>query len=309
MVPPIVIGAHPKRHEPEPIELGLMLSRLTHAPIDVVGTFWFDTTPQRTACDDYSQTLRDAVQRALEHAGRDCGPAGEVRIHVGFGPAKQALQETAARVGAGLIVVGSAHRSAVGHMALGSTTDRVLGGTPCPVAVAPRGFRDEVVAPRRVGVAFVDTPGGRAALRAGAAIARNTGASLIAYTVIELHAHDKERNSAELAVKQAIAELAQDIHSQARVLTDGGVDALVGESRGLDFLLWGSRSPGPMRKPLAFGLPSKLARQVACPLVVVPPGVEEPLVALFGADQGADGGAHEGVDGKADGRDRVLSVG
>jgi hypothetical protein len=105
---------------------------------------------------------------------------------------------------------------------------------------------------------------------------------LIVYTVIEPHTNDKDRNRAELAVEEATAELAHDIHSRARVLSDGGVDALVGESRGLDFLLWGSRGPGPVvRRPLAFGLPSKLARQVACPFVVVPPGVDEPLVALF----------------------------
>jgi nucleotide-binding universal stress UspA family protein len=280
MVPPIVIGAHPKRHEPEPIELGLMLSRLTHAPIDVVGTFWFDLSPQRTACEDYSQALRDRVQRAREQAGGDPDLAGDVRIHVGFGPAKQALQETASIVGAGLIVVGSAHRSAAGHTALGSTADRVLGGTPCPVAVAPRGFRDEGVGPERVGVAFVDTDGGRAALRAGAAIARHTGARLIAYTVIKPHTHDTDRKRAEVAVDQAIAEVAHDVHPKARVLI-GNVDALVGESRSLDFLLWGCHGPGPVRAPLAFGLPSKLARQVACPFVVVPPGAAEPLVALF----------------------------
>jgi nucleotide-binding universal stress UspA family protein len=280
MVRPIVIGAHPKRHEPEPIELGLMLARLTHAPIDIVSTFWFDLTPQRTAREDYTQALRHRVQRALERAGGDPGLAGDVRIHVGFGPAKQAMLETASRVGAGLIVVGSAHRSAAGHMALGSTADRVLGGTPCPVAVGPRGFRDEGVAPERVGVAFVDTDGGRAALRAGAAIARHTGARLIAYAVIKRHTHNTDRKRAEVAVDRAIAELAHDVHTKARVLT-GDVDALVGESRSLDFLVWGCRGPGPVRAPLAFGRPSKLARQVACPFVVVPPGADEPLVALF----------------------------
>jgi nucleotide-binding universal stress UspA family protein len=295
MVPPIVIGAHPKRCEPEPIELGLMLSRLTHAPIDVVSTFWFDSTPQRTASADYGKTLREEVQQALEHSvGEPNRAAREVRIHVGFGPAKHALHETASRVGAGLIVLGSTHRGAVGRIAMGSLADRVLGGAPCPVAVGPRGFSDEVGAPERVGVAFVDTPGGWAALRAGAAMARHTGAGLIAYTVIEPHAHDRDRRGAELAVERAIAEHAQDIRSEARVLADGGVDALVGESRELDFLVRGCGGHGPVRRPLAFGLPSKLARRVACPLVVVPPGVDHRLVALFGArapDQPCSSGA------------------
>jgi nucleotide-binding universal stress UspA family protein len=292
MVPPIVIGAHPKRHEPEPISLGLMLSRLTHAPIDVVATFWFDATPKRTASEDYSQALRNEVHQALDQADGDPDPAcGEVRVHVGFGPTKYALHETASRVGAGLIVVGTPHRGALGRMALGSTTDRVLSRAPCPVAVAPRGFRDEVVARERIGVAFVDTPGGWAALRAGAAIARHTGAGLVAYTVIKPHARDAGRDRAEVAVERAIAEHARDIHSEARVLTDGGIDALVSESQNLDFLVRGFHGHGPMHTPTAFGPPSNLARQVACPFVVVPAAVDQPLMALFGAHAGATGNA------------------
>jgi nucleotide-binding universal stress UspA family protein len=288
MVPPIVIGAHPKRHEPEPIELGLMIARLTHAPIDVVSTFWFDATPQRSAPDEYSQILRDDVRQALERAiGDPARVFGELRVHVMSGSAPHAVHETASRLGAGIIVVGSTHRGVVGRIALGNTTDRVLNRAPCPVAVAPRGFRDEVVEPERVGVAFVDTPGGWAALRAGAAIARHTEAGLVAYTVIDSHTRKRDRARAEDAVERAIAEHAHDIRCEARVLTDGGVDALGEESRGLDFLVRGSRGHGPVPTPLALGLPSKLARRVSCPFVVVPPGVDQPLVALFAAHAGA----------------------
>lgn len=285
---PIVIGAHPRRNEPEPIELGVMLSRLTDAPLEVVGTFWFDATPQRTASGDYCENLRNEVRQTLEHAIGDPDRAsGDVHIDAVSGSAAHALHEAATRVGAGVIVVGSTHRGALGRITLGSTTDRVLDGAPCPVAVAPRGFRDEGLAPERVGVAFVDTAGGWAAMRAGAAIARRTGAALIAYTVLEPHTQDADRERADVAVERALAEHAHDIRSEARLLTDDGVDALVAESRGLDFLVRGSRGRGPVRPPLALGLPSKLARQVACPFVVVPPELDEPLVALFGAHAGA----------------------
>jgi hypothetical protein len=71
MLSPIVIGAHPKRHEQEPIELGLMVSRLTLAPMDVVGTFWFDTTPHRAASDEYGRLMREDVQQSLERAVGD----------------------------------------------------------------------------------------------------------------------------------------------------------------------------------------------------------------------------------------------
>jgi nucleotide-binding universal stress UspA family protein len=294
MLPLIVIGAHPNGHEPEPIDLGLMLARLTHAPIDVVSSFWFDATPQRSAPDEYRQTLRDDIHQALEHAIGDPDRVfGELRIHMMCGSAPHAIYETASRLGAGVIVVGSTHRGAVGRIALGNTTDRVIDRATCPVAVAPRGFRDGLAAPERVGVAFVDTPGGRAALRAGAAIARHTQAGLIAYTVIESHTRTRDRARAEEAVERAIAEHAHDIRCEARVLRDGGIDALVEESRGLDFLVRGSRGHRPVPTPLALGLPSKLARRVACPFVVVPPGIHQPLVALFAAHAGA--GRHKVV--------------
>lgn len=287
MLPPIVIGAHPKRRDREPIELGLALARLTHAPMDVVGTFLFDTTPHRTATDEYCRVLREEVEQAAGDADR---PSGEVRVHVLPGSPARALYEKASEAGAGLIVVGSTHRGAVGRITLSTTADRVLQQAPCPVAVAPRGVDDEDEARQGVAVAFVDTPGGRSALRAGAAIARCAATPLTAYTVIERHTPEADRDRAERAVEEAIAELAGGLEAETRVLTDGGVEALVAQSRRHSFLVRGCRSRGPVRPPLAFGLPSKLARQAACPLVIVPPGREEPLEALFGAHAAAGHG-------------------
>jgi nucleotide-binding universal stress UspA family protein len=285
MLPPIVIGAHPKRHDREPIELGLRISRLTRAPIDVVGTFSFDTTPQRTATDEYGRILREKVQHAVGETDR---PSGEIRVHVMLGSPAHALHEKASEVGAGLVIVGSSHRGAAGRITLSTTADRVLQGAPCPVAVAPRGLGDEDAPRRGVAVAFVDTPGGWSALRAGAAIARCAGPSLTAYTVIEQHTPDPDRDRAEAAVERAIVDIARDLDAETRILARGGVEALVAESRRHSFLVRGCRSRRPARPPLAFGLPSKLARHAACPLIIVPPGREEPLEALFGAHATAE---------------------
>jgi nucleotide-binding universal stress UspA family protein len=287
MLPPIVIGAHPKRHDREPIELGLTVSRLTRAPMDVVGTFMFDTTPHRSGTDEYGRILREEVQQAVGDTDR---PSGQIRVHVMPGSPVHALHEKASEVGAGLIIVGSSHRGAVGRITLSTTADRVLQRAPCPVAVAPRGVGDEDAARQGVAVAFVDTPGGRSALRAGAAIARCAGTSLTAYTVIEPHTHESDRDRAEAAVERAIVDVAHDLDTETRVLAHGGVEALVVESRRHSFLVRGCRTRGPVRPPLAFGLPSKLARQAACPLIIVPPGREEPLEALFGAHAAAGHG-------------------
>lgn len=289
MVASIVIGAHPKRQEPGPIEFGAMLSRLTQAELHVVGTYWFDNSPKRTALEDHRRSLADEARETLARAGGDFEGASErIRVHVASGSAAHALQQTASDVGAGLIVVGSTHKGSVGRIALGSTADRVLDGAPCPVAIVPSGYRDEGASPQRVGVAFVDTPGGWSALRAGAALARQGDATLVVYTVTEPHANDTDRDRAEDAIERAVAESASGVNVEARMLSDRGTEALVAQSAELDVLLRGCRAPGPMRPPLALEVASKLARQVACPLIIVAPGLDTRFAPLFDTGVGAD---------------------
>jgi nucleotide-binding universal stress UspA family protein len=265
MVPPIVVGAHPKRYEPEPVALGLMLSRLTRAPSHVVGTFWFDSTPQRTATQEYGRILKDRVREAQARLGGGDldDPPPDTAFHLDYGPDKYVLHQVATRVGAGLIVVGLTRRG-LGRMVPGMTPAGVVRGAPCPVAVAPRGMPEVPAIPTRVGVLALP-PRACVTLRAAAGIARLSGGGLIAYM-------DPDRTE---AVEQAIAEDAADVEVETRVLPQGGVvGTLVRESRGLDMLVGGSRVPG---------LRGTLTGRLACPLVVVPDGVERPFMELLGA--------------------------
>ncbi|CAA9488133.1 MAG: hypothetical protein AVDCRST_MAG38-2462 [uncultured Solirubrobacteraceae bacterium] len=283
MVRPIVIGAHPKRDDRSPLELGVTLSRLTGAPLQVVGSYWFDSTPGRTAQIDYGRELerkvRHAVARVLGAGDLD----SPVDVRVTCGSPAHALQQTATELGAGMIVVGSTHRGAFGRMATGTTAERVLDGAPCPVAVAPSGLDRTWGQAGEVGVAFVDTPGGWSALRAGAAMARGMGAQLAVYTVTDAQTDDSDQRRAEDTLERAIAEVAGDLGGEARIL-EGGAPALIKASKSLDLLVRGCRSPGVLRRPLSRELPGKLAGQLGCPLVVVGPGKELPLVSMFDAE-------------------------
>ena len=53
------------------------------------------------------------------------------------------------RMDAGLIVVGSTHTGRAGRVLPGSTAERLLHGSPCPVAVAPKGYAHRAAASRR----------------------------------------------------------------------------------------------------------------------------------------------------------------
>src|SRR5690349_16212972 len=54
-----------------------------------------------------------------------------------------ALHREAERLGCDVLVVGSSHRAGVGRVLAGSTTERLLHDATCPIAVAPRGYRNE----------------------------------------------------------------------------------------------------------------------------------------------------------------------
>ncbi len=281
MASPIVVGVHPTRNETEPVELAVMLSCMTHAPLEVVGTYWFDSTPARSASRDFEARCAQEVEAALEDRIDTDRACDDVRFTAKPGSAAHILHETARHTNAGLIVVGSTHRGPVGRVTLGSTTDRVLDGAPCPVAVAPRGFSDPGRAPARVGVAFADTSEGRAALRAGAQLARHSDAELVAYTALEAGSVAAIRE-AEAVLDRALWEHAGDLDAEGRVLGTGGVAALSEVSRDLDFLVAGSRGHGPVKATMLGGVSRRLARDARCPLLVVPRALDEPLSALFG---------------------------
>lgn len=283
MASPIVVGVHPTRNEREPVELAVMLSCMTQAPLEVVGTYWFDSTPARSAPQDFHSKLIHEVQAALEDGIDTSRACNEVRVTAKGGSAAHVIHETAERLGAGLIVVGSTHRGSVGRATLGTTTNRVLDGAPCPVAVAPRGFVDPCRALERIGVAFVDTREGRAALRAGARLARHTDATLVVYTVVDTGS-DATRHDAEAALHRALYENAADVEAEARVLATGRLGALADASRELDFLVTGSRGHGPLKATVLGGVSRKLVREARCPVIVVPRGLDQPMSALFEHD-------------------------
>ena len=119
---------------------------------------------------DQAEEVSACAKRFLEERG----VSAEYRV-VGSGSAAHGLDDVAEAEHASMIVVGSERHGARRRISPGSTGERLLHGAICPVAVAPRGFRERPVdAPiQRIGVAFVDAPEAHEALevagRAGGA--------------------------------------------------------------------------------------------------------------------------------------------
>ena len=181
MSPPIIVGIDPLRHDPEAPVLAALLARATGAPVLAVAAY--ETLHRLGSADEY-EPRGAALARLSAIEAAFHGLALETAAISGSSAAR-VLHDCAADRGAGLLVVGATHHGVMGMLALGSTADRLLHGTTCPVAVAPLGFAERMRGIDRVGVAFIESEEGHEALRAAAALASACGAELYAATAVE----------------------------------------------------------------------------------------------------------------------------
>jgi nucleotide-binding universal stress UspA family protein len=297
MIRPIVVGVDPLRHDPEAPVLAALLARATGAPVLAVAVYRDDAPPWPGSGLRERELRGAAVARLLAVEPAFHGLALETAAIAGPSAAR-VLHDCAEERGAGLLVVGSTHHGVTGRIALGSTADRLLHGTTCPIAVAPLDFAERMRGIDRVGAAFVDSEEGHEALRAAVALATACGADLHAATAIEpiawstslVQSYDisadleHRRRHAAITLRHALDRLQPAMPSQVEVLVDAPVPALAQLSDDVDLLVCGSRGYGPLGSVLLGGVSRRLIHRAACPVVVVPRGTERALEELAGAD-------------------------
>jgi nucleotide-binding universal stress UspA family protein len=223
-----------------------------------------------------------AAQLVLDEARATLGGEAEFRT-VASSSAAHGLHDLAEEVGASVVVVGSEKNAPKARLLAGSTAQRLLHGSECSVAVAPAEMPEPPGALGRLGVAYVDTPDGRAALAEAAEFARRTGAALRLFTVVAgadaslpfLVGDDAERaflDTARETYEQSLARAAAwvpDVETDWRIEVGDVVETLA-ELTDVDVLFCGSRGYGPARRVLLGGVSTKLVRRARCPVIVVP---------------------------------------
>jgi nucleotide-binding universal stress UspA family protein len=236
---------------------------------------------------DRHRAAKDVLDRARELIGEDA----DYRV-VASSSAAHGLHDLAEESGAGLIVVGSHRQAADERLFAGSTAERLLSGSACPVAIAPVGLRDRPVGSlSRIGVAYIEEPEAIAALTAAATFAEtaNTAtvrAGLRLYTVVSAEAEvlpfgigrDAERaflttarETYQSALDAATARLPAGLPASGHLRTGDVVEVLAElDATEIDLLYCGSRGYGPLRRVLLGGVSSRLVRRARSPVVVVP---------------------------------------
>lgn len=277
----------------------LALGRFLTGPDDelVVGAALpYDPVPMIDV-SGYDRALAEHYDSLFGEVERELGDRPFARRELRDSSPPRALSSLAETEGADLVVVGSTHRGKLGRVFPGAVGERLLNGSPCAVAIAPRGFANRDHRPVGViGVGYDGTGESRQALAAAQELRARLDCGLSLITVIphpEAFSRELVHASPELAAT-ASELLGTDAYREAlrqhfRGILDDGLEQLDGDdgvettldegspaaalaARGveLDLLVLGSRGYGPIRRVLLGGVSAEVMRTAPCPVIVVP---------------------------------------
>jgi nucleotide-binding universal stress UspA family protein len=257
---------------------------VTGATLRLATAFPYDDIRSRASNEAYREALREDAAAMMDRLAGDL-PA---EVVADTSPA-HALHALCEETNAALVVVGSTHRGPVGRVLPGSTAERLLHGSPCPVAIVPRGYRTGAhVEVRTIGVGYDGSEESEAAVEAAVELARRLGVALkvirvfdatevgtpalttIPTYVVSVHKEIEARQRADL--DRRVAELPEDVRGEGVFVTGAPGRELAELSQSLDLLVVGSRGYGPLRAVLLGGVSHALVRGAACPVIVLPRG-------------------------------------
>jgi nucleotide-binding universal stress UspA family protein len=290
----IVVGIDDSAGAQDALAFATRLAECAGASVRLATAFNYSDVPSRASNETFRRYLEQDALELLRSAETSVdGVSGTDAIADPSAP--HALHSLAEAVDAAMVVVGSTHRGAVGRVVPGSTGERLLHGSPCPVAIVPRGYADADPI-RSVGVGYDGSEESQAALHAGYELARHCHATLRV-----IHVFDATRVSAPALMTmpgwESMRDDTEEIHRQNLAHAAGGLPTDVGletvfitgpigeqlaaESKLVDLMVVGSRGYGPRAAVLLGGVSHALIRQASCPVVVLPRGARG-IDSLFG---------------------------
>jgi nucleotide-binding universal stress UspA family protein len=282
----IIVGVDESPGSADAIALASGLAGMTGAELMLVNVYPYDVHPSRALNYEYERYLKEDSRELLQQLRSAHAETAEV-VAVAHPSPAHGLHDLAVEVDAGLIVVGSTHTGRPGRVLPGSTAERLLHGSPCPVAVAPKAYAQRTARePGIVGCGFDGSVAARHALETAHNIAAATGSRLRAVRVFKPIAYDvppqkgvpmggisyndKLRDRAEHELEEAVAALEGDPRGEQFFAVGDPGKVLVEASEDLELLVLGSRGYGPLHSVLVGGVAGRVVRDAACPVIVLP---------------------------------------
>ena len=290
----IIVGYDGSDQAKDALALGKDLSETTGAELCVAGVSLVHPL-LRGGADPLD---REAEQQAAERLERAAESAGAAAQPVQSSSPARGLHELAEEIEADLIVVGSSQHGHAGQTLLGNVGVTLMHGSPCAVAIAPRGYAergDRAISAIVVG--YDASPESQLALEAAYELARACGAPVKLVAVAEppavVYGKSGGANYGWEALKDTVEEqvrgqleqgrtaVPDDINVEATVVSGSPAETLADVARTAgSILVLGSRAYGPLRRVLLGSVSRALAGSTPAPLIVHPRGMhEEPKAA------------------------------
>jgi nucleotide-binding universal stress UspA family protein len=280
----IAVGSDGLPGADDAVALGAAIASATGGRLSLVGAFPPSFLPVEGVTD--RKTLRAEAIRTLRGQRDRLAPDAFLHTIADASPAR-ALRRFAQRSHADLVIVGSSHAAAPGHVAVGRTGRQLLYDAPFSLAVAAAGLHERETGLRAVGVGYNGSPEAKVALGVAAELARTGRAKLLLRRVVEdrvpvlsrevwmtladwSHEHmwENERQKALAEVQAAASQLAIRAEASATVGDPGyEMRAFSGQ---VDLLVVGSRRWGPVARLVTGGVGETLVTDASCSVLIVP---------------------------------------
>jgi nucleotide-binding universal stress UspA family protein len=283
----IVVAIDDSAGAQDALAFATRIAQSTGASLRLVAAFPYSDVPSRGANRTYREYLRADAQALLDRvaAGVDGIRTSTEAIPDPSPP--RALHAVSERDGVALVVVGSTRRGPTGRVVPGSTGERLLHGSPCPVAVVPRGYA--AAGPiGTVGVGYDGSDESEAALAAAYEVARRFDAGLRVIRIFDAsvvatpalmtvpgpygNVHEDYEALQREGLDEAVAAMPSDVRVETGFVAGSAGPELAAQSESVDLMLVGSRGYGPRAAVLLGGVTHTLIRKAACPVVVLPRG-------------------------------------
>jgi len=290
----IVVGMDDSAGAQDALAFATRVAQATGASLRLASVFPYSDMPSRGAVPAYREFLRSDAQALLDRTAAATEVTVSATDAIAHTSPPHALHDLCERIDAALVVVGSTRRGPAGRIVPGSTGERLLHGSPCPVAIVPRGYADAGPI-RTVGVGYDGSDESEAALVAAYQAARRFDAGLRvirifdatrvgtpALTTIPGYVTERENHEAmqREGLDEAAAALPSDVRVETGFVSGGAGRELAAQSELVDLMFVGSRGYGPRAAVLLGGVSHTLIRKAACPVVVLPRG-SHGLAVLF----------------------------
>jgi nucleotide-binding universal stress UspA family protein len=275
----IIVGYDDTDAARDALALARLLAETSGASLVIAGV-----VPQHSYLRGSDRAVREEAARFagwVEEAAAETG--AEPRTLASASPAR-GLHELAEEIEADLIVVGSSSIATFGEAVAGGVAERLLHGSPCAVAIAPKGLRDEEPRMRVIAVGYDGGLESQEALKVATELGQAAEATLRVF-VAEDPSSWPGADHGFPAYKQAVGDqraasledvarsLPSELRAAGQLLHKDASVALAEEAeKGVDLLCVGSRAYGPLRRVLLGSVAASLVRAAPCPVLVVPRG-------------------------------------